>query len=239
MKKYFLHNGTENSGPFDLDELRTKRIIKTTPVWHEGLEDWKTAGEIEELRSILIVVPPPIRAVVTAPPIRKMGRKPEKRKILGLSKTTFFWAFVFLVLVIGTFVFNIYQENRSEELEQKNKITERENQQYVLQQKEIEDQKILLDEQEKAEAVRLANERKHTISNRLVEIKNELAVSTANLEDQKNKLNGASDFKILRTSAEKNEQISLIQKDIEYWQNEIDKLKKETDQLNLELEKVH
>ena len=43
MKKYFLHTGTENSGPFDLDELKAKSITKTTPVWFEGMENWKYA----------------------------------------------------------------------------------------------------------------------------------------------------------------------------------------------------
>ena len=28
MKKYYLHNGTESSGPFDTEELKVKKITK-------------------------------------------------------------------------------------------------------------------------------------------------------------------------------------------------------------------
>lgn len=238
MKKYFLHNGTENSGPFDLEELKAKRITKTTPVWHEGLEDWKTAGEIEELRSVLAVVPPPIKPITTVPPILKEERKPEHRTILGLSKSTFFAVFGILVLIVGTGIFNTYQENRSEELERKNHKTEAENRQFELQQKEIEEQKILLAEQEKAETQRMASERKQTISNRLLEIQKTLVDHHTNLEETKKKLDDATAFKLFRTTSERDEEISLLQNDIDYWQSEIEKLEKETNQLNLELEKI-
>jgi len=50
MKKYFLHNGTESSGPFNFEELIAKKITKKTPVWFEGMENWKYAGEIDERR---------------------------------------------------------------------------------------------------------------------------------------------------------------------------------------------
>ena len=50
MKKYYLHNGTENIGPLDLDELKAKAITKNTQVWCDGMEDWKNVGEVEELK---------------------------------------------------------------------------------------------------------------------------------------------------------------------------------------------
>lgn len=36
MKKYYLHDGTEQFGPFDLDELKTKNINCQTPNWYDG-----------------------------------------------------------------------------------------------------------------------------------------------------------------------------------------------------------
>lgn len=60
MRKYYLHNGKENIGPFDKEELRTQKITKTTPIWSEDMEDWKKAGEIDELKAILLTIPPPI-----------------------------------------------------------------------------------------------------------------------------------------------------------------------------------
>lgn len=60
MRKYYLHNGKENIGPFDKEELRTQKITKTTPIWSEDMEDWKNAGEIDELKATLLTIPPPI-----------------------------------------------------------------------------------------------------------------------------------------------------------------------------------
>ncbi|SFE67508.1 DUF4339 domain-containing protein [Flavobacterium xueshanense] len=81
MKKYYLHNGTENIGPYDLDELKAKAITKNTQVWCDGMEDWKNAGEVEELKSILSVVPPPIA--------KRPEIKPEP--IDSNKKTHWFW----------------------------------------------------------------------------------------------------------------------------------------------------
>lgn len=62
MKKYFLHNGTEQQGPFDIDELRARHIQKDTPIWYEGLGEWTTAGTIDELKELFkIVTPPPFQ----------------------------------------------------------------------------------------------------------------------------------------------------------------------------------
>jgi hypothetical protein len=53
MKKYFLHDGATQYGPFDLSELESKIITPQTMVWYDSLPNWKPAGEIEELRNLL------------------------------------------------------------------------------------------------------------------------------------------------------------------------------------------
>ena len=60
MKKYFYSNGKEKQGPFSFEELKNENINKSTLIWYEGLEDWKPAGEIQELEEILQLIPPPI-----------------------------------------------------------------------------------------------------------------------------------------------------------------------------------
>jgi len=57
MKKYFLHNGTDHEGPFDIEELKTKEITSDTAVWYDGLDDWTTAGCVEELKVLIKTVP--------------------------------------------------------------------------------------------------------------------------------------------------------------------------------------
>lgn len=252
MKKYFLHIGTENSGPFDLEELKIKRISKKTPVWFEGLENWKYAEDIEELNSVFLVVPPPIASFQAKqfPPIQKetvnakkvvqeeIEEDVEETKILGLSKNSFYLVLTFVLLLIGTFIFNAYQENRNRELEQKNHKTDIENRQYILQQKEIEEQKIAIAEQEKREAERLANEQKQNYNNRLIEIQNLLTLANENLNNAKIKLEGVTAFKLFRTTEEKMEQMDALKVEINSNLNHIESLKKESNQIKLELEKI-
>ena len=235
MKKYFLHNGTESSGPFSFDELRALKITKTTPVWFEGMEKWKYAGDVEELHELVAVTPPPfqVEEVVTSKP----AQSTSNAAFLGLSKNGFI-AVVAIIFIITTVVFNIIQNNRSEELDAKNKKTELENRQFLLQQKEIEEQKRLLEEQEKAEAERTAKEKKQTIIDRIAAIENEMAVTKDDLDTAKEKLAKASDFKVLRTSAEKSEELKKIKKEIEDFEKELEDLEAEQNRLNLELEKI-
>jgi hypothetical protein len=238
MKKYFLHNGTESSGPFDLDELKAKGITKTTPVWFEGMENWKYAREIAELNSLFVVVPPPISTFNTPSPTPKAIQKTAPRKILGLSKINFFAILGGLMILIGINVLNTLQEKRSEELELKNHKTEIENHQYELQQKEIEDQKIIAAEAEKAAAERILEAKKNAGNTRLLTIQQTIADYQINLKKTEKKLNDVSGFKLLRTAAEKKEQMSLLQKNIDSFKIEMVKLKNESDQLRLELEKT-
>lgn len=59
MKKYYLHNGQENIGPFDKEELREQKINKDSLVWADDWNEWKKAREIDELKIILLSIPPP------------------------------------------------------------------------------------------------------------------------------------------------------------------------------------
>lgn len=234
MKKYFLHLNNETIGPFDLEELKARSTTKKTPVWFEGMEHWKTAGEIPELSSLFLAIPPPISNFSTSIPASKV----EPRKILGLSKNTFFMVAGILVLSIATIVFNNLQENRSRELKLKNHKTEVENHQYQLQQKELEEQKKLAAEEEKAAVERMLRTKKETANSRISEIQQTLADYQNQLEETEKKRNDTSGFKLLRTAAEKKEQLDLLQKNIDSFKIEIVKLKNESDQLKLELEKI-
>jgi uncharacterized membrane protein YhaH (DUF805 family) len=60
MKKYFYSDGKEKHGPLSLDELKHENITKQTLIWFEGLDDWTQAGELDEMKPILELQPPPI-----------------------------------------------------------------------------------------------------------------------------------------------------------------------------------
>jgi len=60
MKKYFYSDGKVKHGPLSLDEIKQENITKETLIWFEGLDDWKPAKELDDLKSILELQPPPI-----------------------------------------------------------------------------------------------------------------------------------------------------------------------------------
>ena len=238
MKKYYLHNGTESSGPFDIEELKAKNITKASPVWFEGMLHWKTAGEIPELHQLFTVNPPPFPLFETPKPAPKEETKKEARKILGMSKNVFFIACAAVVLLIGISVLKNIEENRSRELRIKNHKTEVENYQLELKQKELDEQKIQAVIQEKIDAERAARAITQNANNRLLQIEKLLADYQNNLVETQKKLENASGFKLLRTGAEKKEQMDLLQKNIDSFRTAMEELKNESDQLKLEMEKI-
>jgi len=238
MKKYFLHDGTEPSGPFDFEELKEKKITKKSPIWFEGMDNWKYAGEIIELSPLFAILPPPIASFETVPTNPKVEQIVRTRKILGLSKNTFWIGSGIMLLLVFTYFFNNLQEERNRELKQKNYKTEVENRKYELQQKEIENQKIIEAEAEKAAAARMNKEKKRTFDTRILEIQKTIEDYKVNIEVTEKKLEKAASFKVLRTATEKKEQMDVLQNEINKSKIEIELLQKESNQLQLELEKI-
>ena len=65
-KQYYLHDGTEQQGPFSLEELKAKRPSRETPVWYDGLGSWTHAARLEELSGYFASNPPQFG---TTPPV--------------------------------------------------------------------------------------------------------------------------------------------------------------------------
>lgn len=59
MRVYFVIIDGRKEGPFTFEEAIKLRLKSETLVWHEGLTDWKPAVEIEELKNITSLSPPP------------------------------------------------------------------------------------------------------------------------------------------------------------------------------------
>jgi hypothetical protein len=71
MKNIYLHIGDDDLGPFEMEDLKTQKILKDTYVWFEGIDDWTKAGEIEELKPFIIPSPPPFKKPILPPPFKK------------------------------------------------------------------------------------------------------------------------------------------------------------------------
>jgi GYF domain 2 len=52
MTTYFIKDGDYESGPFTIEQLKTRHLNKETPVWHAALKGWTTAGHIYELKEL-------------------------------------------------------------------------------------------------------------------------------------------------------------------------------------------
>lgn len=61
MSEYYILNGSEQQGPYTIDQLRG-RVTPQTYVWREGLADWVQAINLPELSGLLVpegAIPPP------------------------------------------------------------------------------------------------------------------------------------------------------------------------------------
>lgn len=76
MQKYYYNDGANRQGPFTAEELVQKNITPETPVWYEGLENSTTAGEIEEIKTLLVQQQGNMRS--EAAPVAASAAEPEK-----------------------------------------------------------------------------------------------------------------------------------------------------------------
>ena len=53
MSEYYILNGSEQQGPYTIDQLRG-RVTPQTYVWREGLADWIQAINLPELSAVLL-----------------------------------------------------------------------------------------------------------------------------------------------------------------------------------------
>jgi hypothetical protein len=213
MSKFYIHIDDQQQGPFTTDELKDLKIARETMVWFEGEEDWKKAVEIEELQEIFKSIPPPlVHKKIEDAKISSDKEKPSRKK-KGLTVV------VFLILLIGAFGSYWYIIQQAKQVE-------------MLRQ--IEEQKIKIQELEDIKADRLAIEQKNAAiaSQRQLEFEslyNELNQAITNLRAAEIRLNEIQEFRLLRTPSKKQQQIQQQLDYIMAWENEVDRLKMEID----------
>ena len=57
MQYYYSNNGTDQVGPFTLEELSRQGITAQTLIWHEGLSNWTPAGQLPDLAPAMATPP--------------------------------------------------------------------------------------------------------------------------------------------------------------------------------------
>lgn len=128
MKKYYLHDGSQQTGPFDIVELKAKKLTRDTPVWSEGLNEWTTIDNVEELKEIVTTIPPPFTTKIpsssplasTTPQAETLVGEPKQsnssgRRLLVISTLV-------LLSLIGFYIYNQiqHQQYQNERLEKLN-----------------------------------------------------------------------------------------------------------------------
>jgi hypothetical protein len=59
MTHYYFHDGQQEQGPFSIEQLKSKSLKTDTPIWHEDLQNWTIAGNVEELKNLFNSSPTP------------------------------------------------------------------------------------------------------------------------------------------------------------------------------------
>lgn len=104
MKNYYLHNGTEQLGPFSLDELKDKSLTGDTPVWTSDMPDWTKAKDIPALQHLLHKTPP-VFNYNSIPPVINVSTSEKTGFRIGRFLG---WTGLVIVL-ISTTAFIVYQ----------------------------------------------------------------------------------------------------------------------------------
>ena len=90
MKKYFYTDGSNNYGPYTLEELKQEKISRDTKVWFQGLDEWKSAGSIAELEIIFKLTPPPLTNPTFSHTEKLINNKPPKNWLVESILVTLF-----------------------------------------------------------------------------------------------------------------------------------------------------
>lgn len=91
LRKYYIHDGEQQTGPFSPEELEQMPLTSTTMVWYKGLTDWQEAASIEELLPIInhTVLPHAVEEDVLPPPFKgvRKAEKPEKVPVFRAAQS--------------------------------------------------------------------------------------------------------------------------------------------------------
>jgi hypothetical protein len=224
MQKFYINKNNQQEGPFSLDELKDLKITRDTMVWFEGKENWLKAIEVVELKEIFKSIPPPIfeKSTLATPPSIDYKLKEENTPLVELKsnkKNKSLIIVIVAVFLIGSLGAYVYVNQQAKQAEI---------------QKQLDEQKTKIQEQEKIEAERLAEEqRKQRAADmeqrkeELESLKYEYDQAVIDLEAANIRLGEIKQFKLLRTALEKKQQIQEQLETIRSLENEVNRLQEE------------
>jgi len=99
MQFYLINGAGEQSGPYNVSDLKANGLTKDTLVWKEGMTDWLKAGDIPELKELFIAVPPPY--VKKEMPPQMDAAQPGDKLRLQKKYQRFFVPAIAIILALG------------------------------------------------------------------------------------------------------------------------------------------
>lgn len=57
---YFVSKDNKKEGPLSLEEVKRLKLTEDILVWKEGMSNWVNIKEIDELKDLIIITPPPL-----------------------------------------------------------------------------------------------------------------------------------------------------------------------------------
>ena len=138
MSKFYIHIDDQQQGPFSIDELKELKITRETMVWFDGADNWKKATEVEDLQEFFKSVPPPFPKNLSLISPSLVDNKLKKVNVPSVhekatkKKTTLIIVAVAVLLlgVLGTILYTnqlAQQEEYQRQLEEQNlKLQEQE-----------------------------------------------------------------------------------------------------------------
>lgn len=94
-RQYFYLKNGQQIGPVSFEELKKLSICKDTLVWHEGLSDWTQAQNVDELKTLFVVAPPPIPNN-----IQSANEKVTNKEVSKTKKSKPIVVFLFIVIIL-------------------------------------------------------------------------------------------------------------------------------------------
>lgn len=207
MKKYYLHDGSTQTGPYSLEDLKVIKVKGDTPIWYAGLDNWKVVSDVEELKPLFSAPPPFMKSIDSVNELDFEAPKRSNRRLLVFSSLG-------AILLILLLVWFISTKNENEQLAQQLTAS--------TQQIQVETQKKEQAEKDKKEKLAAATKRNMEYRNNWYKYIN---VGTKNYKAYG--LGGIEDV-VLQAVNNTEFPLDLVVVELTYWKENGDVFKTET-----------
>jgi hypothetical protein len=118
MKQYFIHNGESEMGPYIHEQLKTMNLKGDTPIWHDGLTEWATLKDINELKDVYHqdINPPKYKTAEKPPRYQNHQSTEETVKATGKKSSRKYFVLGGLLIAAVLAIFYFTQSASSEEI---------------------------------------------------------------------------------------------------------------------------